>query len=125
MLGETEDAARCYREAIALEPSYAQAHNNLGLVLFQLDQADVAVEEFKTALAIDPNAEGIHNNLGVVLEAMGHLEDAILCFRRSLELAPEQAEVRQHMERSDGPGGEGPGRRRSLKADRPARGPER
>ncbi|MDA9145068.1 tetratricopeptide repeat protein, partial [Candidatus Thioglobus sp.] len=36
------------------QPDYAEAHNNLGLAFYELDQVDAAVESYKKALAIKP-----------------------------------------------------------------------
>jgi Flp pilus assembly protein TadD len=54
-LGDNEEAEKAFRKAIGLEPEYALAHVNLGVVLASLGRTDEAVEEVRKASALDPN----------------------------------------------------------------------
>src|SRR5262249_49967828 len=54
----------CFRKAIALDPKYAQAHNNLGIALQGKDQVEEAIASFRKAIALDPKYAIAHNNLG-------------------------------------------------------------
>jgi predicted Zn-dependent protease len=42
-VGRLDDAAACYRNAIALRPDYAAAHMNLGNLLLQQDRLPEAI----------------------------------------------------------------------------------
>ncbi len=68
-----DEAVECYRAAIAINPAFAQAHNNLGTALRALGQLDDAVASYRRAIAIDPDYADAHNNLGMALLARGDL----------------------------------------------------
>ena len=76
-LGQLEGAAKMFEAAVLIEPSYAEAHFNLGVILKVLGNDSAAVESYKKAIAITPNYPDAHNNLGTVLHDLGQLEDAI------------------------------------------------
>ena len=52
--GERERAERLYRSATELAPRFAEAHNNLGAVLFELRRFPDAAEAFRNALRLAP-----------------------------------------------------------------------
>ena len=66
-----EEAATDFREALRLEPSISQAHNNLGTVLLTLGKLDEAQAEFQEALKRRPGDPEVQYNLGLVLQKMG------------------------------------------------------
>ena len=79
------EAERCYREAIALAPQYAKAHNNLGFVLSRQDRIDAARESLQRALELDPANPDTHYTLGTLAapdiqrfdEARGYFAEAL------------------------------------------------
>jgi len=87
MLGRTgvgtAEVAAEFREAIRLRPNFAEANNNLGLVLAQSDDDERAVAAFREAIHIRPDFADAHANLGGTLiptdneEAIHELEKAI------------------------------------------------
>ncbi len=66
-----EEAAASYRQALRLKPDYAEAHNNLGVVLKELGQLDEAVASYQQALRLKPDYAQAHNNLGIALHGAG------------------------------------------------------
>jgi Tfp pilus assembly protein PilF len=65
--GKLAEAAEDYRKAIQLNPNGAAYHNNLALVLKDMDQLDLAEQEAKLALKLRPKRADYHCNLGIVL----------------------------------------------------------
>ena len=65
-MGRILEAKVAFEEAIRCNPNYANAHFNLGLVLYQTGNLTGAVFEFKTALRVDPN----HKMARLQLESM-------------------------------------------------------
>ena len=55
------------REAIALDPEYLEAHNNLGCRLLSMGRNEEAIASFQRAIEIDPLAPYAHGNLAVAL----------------------------------------------------------
>ena len=89
--GKLDAALVQFRQALALQPQHAQAHNNLGLALQELGQLDTAVTHFRQALAARPDYAEAHTNLGLALQMQGHIETAIAQHQRALALQPQMA----------------------------------
>ena len=45
--GRASEAIEQYKEALRIDPDYAEAHNNLGSTLFQTGRTSEAIEEYK------------------------------------------------------------------------------
>lgn len=62
---EYDKAIEAYTKAIALNPNYAKAYNNRGLVYDKKGQYDRAIEDFNRAIALNPNYAEAYNNRGI------------------------------------------------------------
>ena len=87
-LGRLAEAEVCFREAIRLQPQFAQAYNNLGIVFRDQKNAEAAIEAFSHAVSLDNRYFRAYNNLGIALQSVGRLSDAIGCYQRAIELDP-------------------------------------
>ena len=87
-----DDAAACYRRALALAPGYVDAHNNLGNVLLSQGRAEEAIACFRRATALEPGLAVAHFNLGNALAARDAL-GALQSYRRVLALQPDNVET--------------------------------
>ncbi|MCK4735691.1 MAG: tetratricopeptide repeat protein [Methanophagales archaeon] len=85
-IGRTEEAEKEYREAIRINPNYAEAHNNLGILLGELKRFEEAEKEYREAIRINPNYAEAHNNLGNLLSDLKRFEEAEKEYRESIEL---------------------------------------
>ena len=92
-LGKLEEAAVCYKQALALKPDLAEAQMNLGAVLQAQGKFEEAEALFRRALALRPDLSEAHVNLGNTLQAQGKLEEAVASHERALALKPEYAEA--------------------------------
>ncbi len=90
--GELDEAAKSYRQAIALKPDYAEALNNLGNVLADQDKLDEAAKAYRRALAFKPDYAEAHYNLGHLLTREYRPDEALACYRKALDLKPDYAE---------------------------------
>jgi serine/threonine protein kinase/tetratricopeptide (TPR) repeat protein len=79
------------REAIRLEPDYADAHFSLGIALVRRENLDEAVVEFNTALAKKPDFAEARINLASALLTAGRLEEAITVYREIVRREPNAA----------------------------------
>ena len=87
LLGRTgadgSEVAAEFREAIRLRPDYAEAHNNLGLVLVQAGDDEAGIAALREAVRLGPDYADAHANLGAALtptdaaEAIRELEKAV------------------------------------------------
>ncbi|HEX2566555.1 MAG TPA: tetratricopeptide repeat-containing glycosyltransferase family protein [Burkholderiales bacterium] len=92
-IGDLDAAAECYEEAVALDPSQAPAHNNLGNIYLALGRPNEAAACFRSAIAADAALAEAHLNLGALLHRSGELGEAVECYRAALALRPGLAEA--------------------------------
>jgi tetratricopeptide (TPR) repeat protein len=63
-----EKAIEHYQSAINLQPDYAKAYHNLGIVYAKMGLMDQAVMNLENAVKLDPAERGFRRNLQKVLE---------------------------------------------------------
>lgn len=91
----SEEEADCYRRAIELRPDYAEAHNNLAIVLrARGDEADAA-RHYQEALAVRPDYPEAHYNYAAILAAQGRHAGAAEHLREALRLRPAYVDAHE------------------------------
>ena len=90
---EWEDAIGAYRRVVAIDPTYAAAWNNLGLLLHRMGRYDEAGVAYSSALDQDAQCCEAAYNLGSLHEDRGAIEEAIADYRKALELSPDYADA--------------------------------
>src|SRR5207245_370257 len=88
-----EDAIDAYRRVVSIDPTYAAAWNNLGLLLHRMGRYDEAGTAYLSALDHDPQCCEAAYNLGSLHEDRGEIEDAIGDYRKALDLSPDYADA--------------------------------
>ena len=83
-----DEAIAAYREALALEPDFADAHCNLGAVFYNRGERDDARRHFERCLRLDSAHVEAHFNLANVLEEEGCNEMALHHYRTGLIADP-------------------------------------
>ncbi len=86
-----KDAEEENRKAIALDPTCALPHCNLGDILKEHGQLKEAEAEFRKAIAVDPKNAEFHNVLGTILAQMDRGEEAETELRKAIALDPRKA----------------------------------
>jgi tetratricopeptide (TPR) repeat protein/ADP-heptose:LPS heptosyltransferase/glycosyltransferase involved in cell wall biosynthesis len=84
-------AIECYQRAIAIDPNYAAAYSNLGVIKQYLGELPEAIACYRQALEIDPNLAETASNLGSALADAGETAEAIAAYDRALSLNPNCA----------------------------------
>jgi tetratricopeptide (TPR) repeat protein len=87
-LGETAEAERCYRRAIALEPAYGPAAANLADLLRSVGRDPEGIAVLEAAIGASPRDPGLRHALGLARVRAGDLPAAIVDLRRAAELDP-------------------------------------
>jgi len=85
------EARQAYLQAIALDPSLADAHLNLGRLEHEAGELGKAEMHYRRAVQCDPEDAIAHYNLAVLLEDRGHVDEAIQAYAQAIARDPEGA----------------------------------
>jgi tetratricopeptide (TPR) repeat protein len=91
MGGDRAQAIAALEQALVVDPTCAEAHNNLGNAALELGERDRAIAHYEAALRARPEHAQGHYNLGNALLAMDRKEAAIASFERAIALMPDHA----------------------------------
>jgi tetratricopeptide (TPR) repeat protein len=95
--GLLDEAIREYREALRINPDYAEAHTELKDALKAKGLLDKVIKEHREALKIKPDDATTHYNLGTTLYDKGLLNEAILEYREALRIKPDYAAAHNNL----------------------------
>ena len=99
--GGIPEAITHLRAAIRIEPSYAEAHYNLGNALEKTQPPTPVgeiIDEYQTALRIDPNYPEAHTSLGNVYSHLPErLPDAIHEYQLAIQASPGDAQAHANL----------------------------
>jgi tetratricopeptide (TPR) repeat protein len=85
--GKPDKALLLYQIAIALDPAYAMAHENLAILLCDYKHDyDGAIVECEKAIALNPEHAPAHYDLGHARHGKGDREGALLAYRKAIEV---------------------------------------
>jgi predicted TPR repeat methyltransferase len=87
--GAFDEAVKCYRQAIAINPRYAEAHSTLGDALRDQGKINDAFPCYRNALELAPDLPDAHFGLGVALMEKSDFQNAAVCFENALALKPD------------------------------------
>lgn len=99
-VGDTTAARERYYATIELDEDYVEARANLGCVLVELNQLDLAVAAFQGALVYHHDYPDVHYHLARTLEELDRHDEALGHWRSFLALAPDSpwaAEARERL----------------------------
>jgi len=82
-----------FKRALALDPSLAEAHHQLGNALKNLHRYADAAASLQRASELAPQNAAIWLNFGVTLLALSLRDEAITCFQRAIALEPGRPEA--------------------------------
>eukprot|EP00826_Nyctotherus_ovalis_P001086 TRINITY_DN10128_c0_g2_i15.p1 TRINITY_DN10128_c0_g2~~TRINITY_DN10128_c0_g2_i15.p1 ORF type:complete len:400 (-),score=110.66 TRINITY_DN10128_c0_g2_i15:53-1252(-) len=82
-------AVEFYTKALARNPNYMEAKNNLGICYDLMGSIDKAYTQFESALKTSPNNSAIYNNMGITAKRDGKLGRAIESYEAAIEADPK------------------------------------
>ena len=82
------EAIDAYRRALALDPTLADAHCNLGTAHYHRGERELARSAYEAALRQDPSHREANFNLANLLEEAGRREAAVHHYKRTLVADP-------------------------------------
>jgi tetratricopeptide (TPR) repeat protein len=91
--GRIDESIAQYREALAIQPGFAEAHNDLGIALARQGRIDEAILEFQAAVSLAPEAAVTHYDLGFALAEQGKPQEAIIHYSEAVRLDPSYVEA--------------------------------
>ena len=87
--GKLQEAAAAFKRAIEDDPTFCDAHDDLGEVLWMQKDLAGALQEFQSAVRCDPNSAMARGNLGSALLYFSHdVESALEQLRAASSLNP-------------------------------------
>ncbi len=92
--GDEDEAVRCLRRAIEVDPTSVDARIALGWEYQSQGYHDEALVQFEVAARLRPKYPDVQYNLGLLYEGQGRPRDARTCFERALEVNPRYFQAR-------------------------------
>ena len=86
-----------YRLALQINPTYGEAHNNLGIELAMRGEIDEAIKCFRNATRFSPRLASAYSNLGMALARQGKAREALQQYQESLRLDADDARVHNNL----------------------------
>jgi tetratricopeptide (TPR) repeat protein len=88
--GNFQAAAEHLQKALQIDPTFVQAHNNLGASYLQLNQYESAVAEFRRAIELNTKMQEPYRNMGLGLFLLRRYPEAELAARQAMQLDPRR-----------------------------------
>jgi len=95
--GQLAEAEALYREVLAQQPRHADARHMLGLLYYQTNRAESAVESIAEALAITPKNADYLNHYGLALRALNQHDAAIRSLQQAVLLEPKDLDFQLNL----------------------------
>ena len=80
-------------EAIEINPNFADAYSNRGVILQEMRRYDEALQSYDNAIKINPNHFFSHGNRGITLKDLNRYDEALNSFDRAIEINPNFVEA--------------------------------
>ena len=97
--GDSSAARERYYNAIELDEDFIEARANLGCVLAEKGQTELAIAAFQGALSRDDRYPDVHYHLAKCLDEMGKSEQAARHWIRFLQLSPQSPWAEEALDR--------------------------
>jgi Tfp pilus assembly protein PilF len=104
--GETDRARAAFERALALQPAFAEASNDLGALLAQSGDLEGAMHQFRAAITAAPEYPDALNNLGYALLLTGQEAQARAMYEKALALQPDFPEALNNLGMLNGRAGD-------------------
>jgi len=92
-----EDALRCFRKAIELDPSMERAHHFAGVALIRLGRPSEAIPELEAELKLSPNDPDTQYNLAYALLETSQKDQAMSILKQLVAAHPNHAQAQYQL----------------------------
>jgi tetratricopeptide (TPR) repeat protein len=86
--GDKETALNHFQNAVQIDPDFADAHNDLGVLLAKVGNTGEAAEQFQRAITLAPDHTIALGNLSLALYMLKRFEEVLPIARHALRLDP-------------------------------------
>jgi len=90
-LNRTDEAIEHFKEAVRLDPNFAEGHHRLGVSLLSQKKFDEAVVHLRDVVRLTPGAASAHGDLARALVKRGRIAEAAAHFAETVRLDPRHA----------------------------------
>ncbi len=91
------EAEKMYREILQVQPKHPDALHLLGVIRYQRNEYETAIDFFKQAIAVNATIPDFHRHCGLAWHGLRNFERAIECYRKALKLNPKYAETHNNL----------------------------
>ncbi len=91
LAGHVREAAKGYAGVLQLDPTFASAHQSLGMIALRAGDVETAVQRLSLSAELLPNSADARNSLGSALLHAGKIQDAIQQFEAAVAIDPKMA----------------------------------
>ena len=92
-LKQFDESIKSYKMALKIKPDFAEAYNNLGLVLKDIGNIEAAIQNYIKAIETKPNFAEAYNNIAKAYTDIGNIETAIQNYIKAIEIKPDLADA--------------------------------
>ena len=92
-----EVAQKLYKEVLKINPNYAPAHNNLGVVFKTLGETHKAKDCYEKSIEIDPSYADAYCNLGMIFKELEENQKAIDYYEKAIEINPKHLNAHNNL----------------------------
>ena len=96
-MGDLDLALDHLEWAVALQPEFSDAHNNLGSAYLGSNKVLDAIESYKKAVSLNPSFSIAFNNLGIGYQRIGKFDLASENFENAIKLNPDYATAHHNL----------------------------
>ena len=87
--GDPAGAREKFNAALAIDPTFARAHNGIGLSYSNVGQFDAALESYDSAIRVDPNFSSPYVNRSFIQQKRGDIQGAMDSLHYAIKLQPD------------------------------------
>jgi len=95
--GRDDKVAEAWGKVIEIEPSFAEAHFNLGVALTKAGKIEEAIPHFEKAIELNPYFVKGYEAMGNALAGLGRNDEALKQYMKALELNPDDPAIHYGM----------------------------
>ena len=88
-MNQTDSAIEYFKKALAADPHYAEASNNLGIALASQNKIHQAIECFTAAIKANPQMHQAYFNLADAYSTSGMTAESVDLYRKAIQINPD------------------------------------